>query len=89
MMSVLGQKRDPAKATKKRDSYVLPDEKLQQREAVYLIYQRMARRGRHCRGEEHCQIASASACDHAKRDITSVQKCSIDFIKVTCGINAL
>ena len=40
-MSVLGQKRDPAKATKKRDPYVLPDEKLQQREAVYLIYQAM------------------------------------------------
>ena len=37
-MSVLGQKRDPAKATKKREPYVLPDEKLQRREAVYLIY---------------------------------------------------
>jgi hypothetical protein len=40
-MSVLGQKRDPAKATKKRDPYVLPDEKLQRREAVYLIYKGM------------------------------------------------
>jgi hypothetical protein len=40
-MSVLGRKRDPAKAAKRREGsgYELPDDKLQQREKMYLIYQ--------------------------------------------------
>lgn len=43
MKSVLGQKRDPEKAAKRHEGngYELPDEKLQQREKVYLIYQDM------------------------------------------------
>jgi hypothetical protein len=42
-MSVLGQKRDPEKAAKRREGngYEFPDEKVQQREKVYLIYQDM------------------------------------------------
>jgi hypothetical protein len=43
MKSVLGQQRDPEKAAKRREGngYELPDEKVQQREKVYMIYQDM------------------------------------------------
>lgn len=38
---MLGQRRDPAKPRKKPTAYVLPLEKLEQREQAFLIYQGM------------------------------------------------
>lgn len=78
------------KPRKKPEPYVLPTRSRSSAKPSILSIRGWASRGRSLSGKRALpNRIGPTACNHAKRGITSVQKHSIDFIKVACGISAL